>query len=316
MAKNIINIDILENEIVNLSPQILRELLSDKSSGKNIVWATNNYEAYGEFYKSESEIVPELITGENGFIIQPRVSKCEEHKITRTKEKGEVFTPAWVCNVQNNLIDCSWFGYKPMFNQEYGKSWITNYNKIIFPSKGRKKWKNYVESCRLEITCGEAPYLVSRYDSVTGKYIPVINRIGLLDRKLRVVNENTFEFCEWYKWTKRAFQSIYGYEYQGDSLLLARENLLFTFIDNIKYKWNKNADVDMLLEIANIISWNIWQMNGLDYTIPYSNIDIASFYSSKSLFSNDLKPKIFCRVKDWKAARCKAKSVFEFREII
>lgn len=46
---------------------------------------------------------------------------------------------------------------------------------------------------RLEISCGEAPYLVSRYDSVTGKTIKIKNRIGLLDRKLRIVSENIEE---------------------------------------------------------------------------------------------------------------------------
>ena len=42
----------------------------------------------------------------------------------------------------------------------------------------------------MEITCGEAPYLVSRYDVVKGEIIPVEDRIGILDRKLRVINEN------------------------------------------------------------------------------------------------------------------------------
>ena len=60
---------------------------------------------------------------------------------------------------------------------------------------------------------------------VTGETIPIAKRIGLLDRKLRVVSENTETEEEWFTWTKRAFQSVYGFEYQGDSLLLARENL-------------------------------------------------------------------------------------------
>ena len=48
-----------------------------------------------------------------------------------------------------------------------------------------------VVAFRLEISCGEAPYLVSRYDTVTGETIPISQRIGLLDRKLRVISENT-----------------------------------------------------------------------------------------------------------------------------
>lgn len=67
----------------------------------------------------------------------------------------------------------------------------------------------------LEITCGEAPFLVSRYDVETGEAIPVPERIGLLDRKLRVVNENVQTEEEWLKWAFREFWATYGYEFQG-----------------------------------------------------------------------------------------------------
>ena len=109
--------------------------------------------------------------------------------------------------------DCDeeWFEYKEVFNKEDGENWVTNSKKICFPKE--KKWQQYVDSMRLEITCGEAPYLVSRYDTTTGEIISVHNRIGQLDRKLRVVGENTNTKEEWLKWAIRAFQSIYGYEY-------------------------------------------------------------------------------------------------------
>ncbi len=90
------------------------------------------------------------------------------------------------------------------------------------------------------ILWGEAPYLVSRYDTVTGQKIELNSRIGLLDRKMRVVNENVNDEVEWFKWTERAFQSIYGYEFQGDNLLLARENLLCTFIENLNINLKGN----------------------------------------------------------------------------
>ena len=68
-----------------------------------------------------------------------------------------------------------------------------------------------MDSRRLEITCGEAPYLVSRYDVSTGeRIVPPIRRIGMLDRKLRVVNENTEGYEDWLKWVIRAFEACYG----------------------------------------------------------------------------------------------------------
>ncbi|MBK6699285.1 MAG: hypothetical protein IPG55_05180 [Saprospiraceae bacterium] len=75
---------------------------------------------------------------------------------------------------------------------------------------------------------------------------------------------------DWVKWTKIAFQSSYGYEWQGDSLLIARENLLYTFIDYYKDKFKKSPSLELQKEIAEIIVWNIFQMDGLEYVIPMS----------------------------------------------
>ena len=87
----------------------------------------------------------------------------------------------------------------------------TNFEKIEFPKNRNLTWEKYVDARRMEISCGEGPYLVSRYDSVTGEEIPLMSRIGILDRKMRVINENTENEEEWFKWAQRAFQSVYGY---------------------------------------------------------------------------------------------------------
>jgi hypothetical protein len=42
-------IDILENELVEKYPQVLDTLLFDHTTGKNIIWATDNYEHLGTF---------------------------------------------------------------------------------------------------------------------------------------------------------------------------------------------------------------------------------------------------------------------------
>jgi hypothetical protein len=98
----------------------------------------------------------------------PRVHKDKILQLSRSKEMAEVFTPSWICNAQNNLVDNSWFGKRCIFNKEIllkngTKSWETTKEKIVFP-KG-KTWQDYVRDTRLEISCGEAPYLVSRYDT-------------------------------------------------------------------------------------------------------------------------------------------------------
>lgn len=222
---SIAGIDLLEQELLDHERTLLEILLQDKTTKKNIIWATDDYAELGERYSFQKEILPELVTGEQDSLIQPRVEKALEHQTNRTRDKAEVFTPSWICNAQNNLVDEQWFGRKDVFNIQKEMSWKATADKITFPDDRQHTWQKYVDAQRLEISCGEAPYLVSRYDTVTGETVPISQRIGLLDRKLRVVSENTDTEEEWFTWTKRAFQSVYGFEYQGDSLLLARENL-------------------------------------------------------------------------------------------
>lgn len=44
---------------------------------------------------------------------------------------------------------------------------------------------------------------------------------GLVTRKLHVVYENVDGKQEWYEWAKQAVKSAYGYDWQGDNVLLA-----------------------------------------------------------------------------------------------
>lgn len=312
-ASNDENIDILEQDIEKLSPFLLKILLQDKTTGKYIRFACDEYAKYGEAYTAEKEILPELITKDNTRIIQPRISKTKDEQINRTRKSAEVFTPSWICNEMNNHCDEEWFGYSNVFNTPNGHDWIPTTEPIQFAEDKKSKkegWMKYVDSKRLEITCGEAPYLVSRYDTTTGEFLPIEKRIGLLDRKLRIVNENTTNETDWFNWAKRAYEATYGYEYQGDNLLLARENLLWTFIDNFKFKHKKQPTLTQIKQIANVIAWNIWQMDGLTDTAPFS--DSNEDDSQLELFS-DL-PKVLepmlCKIKDWRSDK-----VFYFQEI-
>lgn len=307
-----IEIDIIKNDILKLSENLMKILLKDRTTKKNIIWATNDYKIYG--LKAEEEMKVRQVTGEYTKIIQPRVTKNKEKQENRTKDKAEVFTPSWICNEQNNLIDEAWFGKKEIFNIENKNKWNTIYKKIEFPSN--KIWQQYVTANRMEITCGEAPYLVSRYDTVTGKKISVEDRIGILDRKLRIIGENIDDERKWITWTKKAYQSTYGYEYQGDNLLLARENLLYTFIETYRHKFKKDPAEKDIKSIATIISWNIWQMDGITFEVPYCAKE--SLYQQLTLF-DDAEPvkvkreKIYCTIKNWTS---KTDSIIIFKEII
>lgn len=300
------------------TPEVLAMLLRDHTTGGNIIWAT---EAGGHDFADEIE-VDDVVGG----CVLPRSAKSRTEQVQRSREMAEVFTPSWICNKQNNLIDSAWFGREGVFNSEVDNpdgshSWLVNSEPVVFP-EGRS-WRDYVNENRMEITCGEAPYLVSRYDAVSGERIEIDCRIGLLDRKLRVVGENTTTTGEWLKGAQSAYKSVYGFEWQGDNLVLARKNLLYTFLDNYIAKFGVLPQNKSLVYVAYIISWNIWQMDGLKGVIPKScgerhTVVYDLFGETETISqcegckSGDLKKHngTYALIKDWNAAKAKQKIRF------
>lgn len=264
-------VDISEDELLRLGGNVLQTLLHDHTTDRNIFWATDSYADRGEGYAYQNEITVERITGQSGRVIQPRAIKARDEQTRRTKGRAEVFTPAWICNAQNNLIDDAWFGRSGVFNVEdqENHTWRATSQPVEFPEG--KTWRDYVRDIRMEVACGEAPYLVSRYDAVAAdKLIPLGERIGLLDRKLRVVSENTQKSGDWLSWAQQALKATYGFEWQGDNLLLAREAALTTFAEHYEAKFGKAPLPKSMAFAAYIISWNIFQMDGVKCVIPDS----------------------------------------------
>ena len=252
---------------------ILKTLLCDRTTGRNIIWADNEYEALGDGYMGDDEITVEKITGMNSGVIKPRIAKEQEKQSQRTKSRAEVFTPSWLCNQMNNDLDEAWFGRRDVFNTEAvaddgAKTWTATAEPVTFPKSKGHGWHAYVEAPRLELTCGEAPFVCSRYDTVTGDELPVGERVGFLDRKLRVVTEKTKTRKEWVRRALDALRATYGFEYQGDSLLIARINVLETFAEHLRNRWGSDPQQDELEQAAWIVSWNFWQMNGFTDAVP------------------------------------------------
>ena len=294
---------------------VLDTLLKDKSTGKNIIWATDPPEELQtvmyESVTDRSQITTQQLGLTHYEVVLPRMMKQTDTQQQRTRKKGEVFSPAWVCNKMNNALDADWFGAlgaeesAGQFTVELPQGWQTVETPVQFPvCKGRTPaWVQYVQSRRLEVTCGEAPFLASRYDAATGEMIPVARRIGILDRKLRVVSENAATEDEWRKYATHAVQSTYGYEYQGDNLLLARVNLLLTYAEHLQARWQRKPTKEELQPIANIISWNLWQMDGLHLSVPggkpqpeTEQLDLFSMFGA----AEPQPPTVSCKVKNWR----------------
>ena len=310
-------INIQDDILILHNHGLLKRLLEDKTTKKNIMWATDAYSAFGERYFRNEEIKPELITGANSDIIKTRARKAMEQQFERTRQRAEVFTPLWVCKMMNDDAERFWFQ-----SVVTGSDAESDDNLREAVLNDAKLFKRYIDSKRLEITCGEAPYLVSRYDVATGEMIPVSQRIGILDRKLQAIGEYAETEAEWINWVTRAYQSTCGYEFQGDNVLISRVNMIMTFDEYMEDRWDRRPTDKEYEKLANVIAWNIWQMDGLTGTIPYSKaeehlkqLDIFGFLQEEdesiSKEVKEINTQPYCRIYDW---RNKKKSI-EFQEL-
>lgn len=286
--ENISTTNIQESFLRETMPEILDILLIDRTTSttrtkKNIIWANENYIQHGfKYYSAKSQMKPNLITGERGQLIKPRALKSRELQKERTKSKAEVFTPTWVVKKQNDEVD-----------KDYQNDTL----------------ETYVKRTWIEITCGEAPYMTTRYDMETGDIIPFEERVGFVDRKLKRINSEVEDKAEWQRLVEEAFKSSYGFEWSGDSLLLARENLLYTYRDYYYAKWSEEPLYGLFEDIAEIISYNVFQMDGLKYIIPLSEKKEKIIYQQLSLFDGEpeeqwvIKPGRRVKIMNWETNR-------------
>ena len=275
--------DLIDIEASPVS-SFLDRLLRDMTTKRNIIWATDTYADCGPGF---------LDTDEMNIVL-----------------RGSGDVSFWLCNEMNNHLDREWFGREGVFNTGNADyTWSVSEDPVAFPPQSGRKvplWQRYIDSRRLEITCGEAPYLVSRYDSATGaRILPIKKRIGLLDRKLRIVSENAANRGEWAKWALRAYEACYGYEYQGDSLLIARVNLLLTFCDYHQERWGQAPEIELLAAVIERIVWNVWQMDGLKDTVPLGKPcaqveEFSLFEASEAGAERPAPVALPCRIKDWR----------------
>lgn len=288
---DIMNVD---NTLIRETPELMKILLMDRTTRRNIIWATDSYTVLGKEFFPEEPIKLNLVANGASELLKPRAAKLKHDQEARTRDRAEVFTPTWVIKKQNDLVEKE---FKDLPLEEYiNKTW-------------------------LEITCGEGPYMASRYDTVTGEALAIKDRVGFVDRKLQRISAEVTDQEEWLNLVYKAYQASFGYEFQGDSLLIARENLLYTFIDYYLKKFDAMPDMKEVEEIAKIISYNVFQMDGLNYTIPLSEeVELRNLGTQLSLFGDTgeeetvtelIKEGIYVKIKNWENSR-----LIKFRSIV
>ena len=229
-------------------------LLTDKTTHHNLTWGCGA--------DGSKEITPKDVYSR----VKTRLERSAEDNVMRKNLYGEVFTPAWLCNEMNSTYDVAYLAADSCFNTQGVKSWTASADPVKFKRPGG--YSDYLKAKCLELTCGEAPFLASRYDMTTGEIIPVKSRIGLLDRKLRVAGEYAKNPDEWHNYAMESLKSVYGYDFLGESVFIARCNLLLTYHEHFSSRYSYKLPDECIREAAEILSWDIWQMDGLTDTVP------------------------------------------------
>ena len=81
-------------KLININEYPVRDmlgaLLKDKTTKKNIIFATDAYAELGA--DAKTQITEQILLGFNAPTIQPRVLKSMEEQSERTKKKAEVYS--------------------------------------------------------------------------------------------------------------------------------------------------------------------------------------------------------------------------------
>lgn len=221
--------------ILQSHPVLLQDLTTftaDGPVGGNVRLCTRDYPEHA----FDEELTPEFAAT---FV--PRYEKSRAVQHARTKSKAEVFTPtALIAHMLELMVhECGDGIYSPE--------------------------KTFCEPCM-----GEGAFLLTRRDQDTGTPIAVPDRVGVLDRKL--LGLDTDDESTWKTIALKCLESVYGYEYQGDSLVLARVNAYLTMVEHAAYRGYEWSETE-LDDIAETIARHIWQVDGTTNRPPWRTTD-------------------------------------------
>ena len=158
-----------------------------------------------------------------------------------------------------------------------------------------------ISATYLEITCGEAPFITTLRDMQDGRFIPVEERVGILDRKLSEADRLAETDSDFLPLAYLALTSVYGYEFQGDNLFFGRCNVLTCFLEAFERRYKEPAPAWVVNEAAEVVRWNFWQMDGLSCRLPIYGKNGEGLHHCKTKKAKEewLKGTTQCMIKDW-----------------
>lgn len=250
-GRNAMKVDI-HGELMAMDESARKMLLSDLSYPGNILWATDEYAELGDGFAPDMEITMDCLEDPR-FRLRCRWEKEEEAKKGRTKRRAEVFTPRKVVRRMHDML--------------------ADENHEVL----RGPWRGMAARTYLEITCGEGPYIATRYDPEDGTLVPYAYRAGMLDRILHAVRmEEGDDPDAWLRGAVLAVYSQYGYELSGDSLLIARVNVFMSVVERYRDFFGLELGPERQRMLACIIACNLFQCDGLTSLEPPRRVEDGS----------------------------------------
>lgn len=245
---------------------VINELMADQTTGENITWGVQpsyiQRVAAHEFIKYQD--LKRIARGHNRNVHYPLPSNYRYFINAGIPE--ELLNPNYVSDGSRKTIT----------------------HEVSFL---RKKW--------MEADCAEGFTLATVYAPASGRILPVNERTGFIDIKLNLISRLCDSPDAWIILARYAVGSCYGFEVNGDNLFLTRINVLSSILDFFKNKFDSPLNFQEVEEFANIISWNIFQLDGYTHSIPHFILKDKSIAYAPIVEPSDSKHSAVPHIYDW-----------------
>lgn len=225
-----------QSMLQEIDESVLETLLTDKSTRRPLVWPSGpNHPA--AWMSREDFLRPQLAAED------PQAEQAEFLE--------------W--NRKLNTLDAAWFGHEPAFNEESAQGWQTLSEPVAFDDPFH--WKKYVTRPVFLFQAGHGQALVFRPFAQGAEPMQYGKRMGILDRRLRIISENTREESEWLRWAESALQSLYGTDVSPLAIFQARLSALVAVREAYAQRFGGQLPVREEKYMVTTLCWNLFQMD-------------------------------------------------------
>ena len=225
-----------QSMLQEIDESVLETLLTDKSTRRPLVWPSGP--EHPAAWMSRDDLL--------------RPDKNAEDPQAEQAEFLE-----W--NRKLNSLDAAWFGHEPAFNTESASGWQTLSEPVAFDDPFH--WKKYVIRPVFLFQAGRGQALVFRPFALGAQPMPYEKRMGILDRRLRIISENTREESEWLRWAESALQSLYGTDSSPLSIFQARLSAIMAVREAYAQRFGAQLPVREEKYMVTTLCWNLFQMD-------------------------------------------------------